>query len=290
MVSKKVLAFGGAGFLGKSVVREYLRRGYSVTVADIVDLAIENVSCFQIDVLKDNLREFIAFHRPDIIINLVAQPDISSTIERFESSLNLNINANVRVLEGMRGSFDGRYVYASSLYAASDVGAFYSIAKRTSELVTKEFSKRFGLDYIILRYGSVYGVGAGKSNRIVRYIEDAIVGKIRIDGDPSERRSYIHVDDAATLTGELVEKGKCGAIYRVTGSTLCSSVELAELIFETLGKESDISFERGEVARYTRTPHRFFVDEEIAVNMDMHIGIDQGLAQIIEVLASRKPY
>ncbi len=40
--------------------------------------------------------------------------------------------------------------------------------KKSSEMIIEEFSRQHNLDYVVIRYGSVYGERADQSNRIYK--------------------------------------------------------------------------------------------------------------------------
>ena len=67
-----------------------------------------------------------------------------------------------------------RFVHASSIYANSSQGGFYSCSKRAADDYVQEFNKLYKLDYNILRFGSVYGSRSDRSNGVRKIIDKAI--------------------------------------------------------------------------------------------------------------------
>ena len=199
---KTAIVLGGAGFLGSAVVKKLLETGFRVTVFDLDNpkLEIKDVQYVMGDICNiDSLRTVISGH--EIIYNFAGAADLEGSIRNPLRYLNLNILGNANILQAAIdvGGVE-RFIYASSAYALSNKGAFYGTSKRASERVTQLYQENYGLDYTILRYGSVYGPYADEANRIYRFIRDALMyGEISFQGDGYEEREYIHVDDAADL-------------------------------------------------------------------------------------------
>lgn len=85
-------------------------------------------------------------------------------------------------------------------------------AGRRLEEIVLQASKDKRLEGIVLRYGYIYGAGAGSTAGAA-----AMLRKRRlpmVDGG-SGVWSWIHVDDAATATLAAIERGKAGEIYNI---------------------------------------------------------------------------
>ena len=65
--------------------------------------------------------------------------------------------------------------------------------------------QKYGINYSILRYGSIYGVGSETKNAIYNLIYQGIKKIIR-EGTGNEIRNYINVVDASNLTYEILKK------------------------------------------------------------------------------------
>ena len=111
-----------------------------------------------------------------------------------------------------------RYIYSSSIYAGSNQGGFYSASKRSAEDYIKEFCMLSGLDYTILRYGTVYGPRATDANSVKNIIKYANKNKkILYPGNKKSKREYIHVKDAAKASVEILNKKFVNKCLMLTG-------------------------------------------------------------------------
>lgn len=143
---KKVVVFGG--FIGSYVVEELLSKGYEVVSADLNHSKYVDEKNFKkCDIMdKDKLIE-----GADIVYNFAGYANLDDAIADPIRAIELNVLGNMNILEACKKHKVQRFIYASS--AMSDKGSFYGISKLTSE----EYYKKFGLEFTIIRYGSVYG-------------------------------------------------------------------------------------------------------------------------------------
>ena len=83
--------------------------------------------------------------------------DISEAIERPREAVEVNVIGTVNMLEAARAYGVGRFVFASSIYVYSNQGSFYRTTKQACENLVHDYHERFGLDFTVLRFGSLYG-------------------------------------------------------------------------------------------------------------------------------------
>ena len=132
---KKILVFGGFGFLGHYLVHELLKRGYKVTIADIhenekLESEITYVKC---DItIKENVKNVFENKQFDFVYNLAGFANLDTAIKYPIETIQLNIIGNMYILEQCVKNNVSRFVYASSAYAMSNKGSFYGISKLAS--------------------------------------------------------------------------------------------------------------------------------------------------------------
>ena len=156
---KKILVFGGFGFLGYYLVHELLNRGYEVTVADIdenekLESKITYIKCNITN--KKNVESVFKNKQFDVVYNLAGFANLDTAIKYPIETIQLNVIGNMHILEQCVKNNVSRFVYASSAYAMSNKGSFYGISKLASEKIIEEYLKKYSLPFTILRYGSVY--------------------------------------------------------------------------------------------------------------------------------------
>ncbi|MDQ7781185.1 MAG: NAD(P)-dependent oxidoreductase, partial [Planctomycetota bacterium] len=202
----KAIVFGGSGFLGGHVADALTRAGHKVAVYDV--RASEHLSPSQQmivgDILDDKLVER-SVKGADLLYNFAGIADIDEAANRPVETVRQNILGNAILLEAARKAKAKRFIYASTVYVYSNSGSFYRCSKCACELYIETYQKQYGLDYTILRYGTVYGPRADERNSVHRYITQAMTKRrITYPGNGNEVREYINVLDAAQASVEIL--------------------------------------------------------------------------------------
>lgn len=287
----RTIVFGGSGFLGSYVVDELAKRGHDVIIFDRVPSPFRPDLPFIAGDILDRTACITAVAGCDYVYNLAGAADVERSVDHPVEFLEVNIIGNANVLEAARLAGVKRFVYASSAYALSDRGAFYGTSKRASEKVIELYQKHYGLDYTILRYGSVYGPRADTSNRVYRLLTQALTkGTLTFPGDGSEEREYIHCADAARLSVDILGDSGRNETFILTGIERFSYAELLKLINEILGGSIDIQMLGGDYkGHYSLTPYHFQASLGKKLISNPCIDFGQGLLECIETLHAALP-
>jgi len=288
---KKVVVFGGCGFIGSYVVEELLSKGYEVIAADLQNSKYVDNKYFQkCDILdKDKVDSLIK--NSDIVYNFAGFANLDDAIANPVKAIELNVMGNLNILESCKNHKIKRFVYASSAYAMSDKGSFYGISKLTSEKLIEEYYKKFGLEYSIVRYGSVYGDRDYHNNYIYNLVKDAMKTKqINHSGDGEEIREYIHVLDVAKLSIEIVESDEfINEHIILTGVERMHRKELFYMINEILGNKIDIKMnDDGYHNHYKITPYSFSPTRSKKLVANPYIDLGQGILDCIHDIEENK--
>lgn len=77
--------------------------------------------------------------------------------------------------------------------------AIYSQSKRMSEVISRAYSKQYGLDIVIARLSTVYGNTFLNRKRLFEFINRALSGEnITLRDSGVARRDNIYIDDAVS--------------------------------------------------------------------------------------------
>ena len=283
----KTIVFGGSGFLGSYVVDVLIARGHEVVVYDLNESSTpnKNAKYIKADILNssDVLK---AIKGSKIVYNFAGLADLNESISNPRKTLELNIMGNLNIIESCVHHGVKRFVYASSAYVFSSKGAFYGVSKKSSEMIIEEFSRQLNLDYTVIRYGSVYGERADKSNRIYRLLHEAIkTNKIIFPGDGSEEREYIHARDAAELSVDILSDKYSGKRVILTGVEKLSYSEVLEFINEIMGNELQIEYlDEDYKGHYVLTPYSFSPAAGVKLVNNPSVDFGQGILECLETL------
>jgi len=287
--NQKVVIFGGSGFLGSYVADELTGRGYEVTIADITPSKhLQATQTFvQADILNINSIETI-IEDANIIYNFVAIANLDDAIHDPINAMQVNVMGNLNILEACRKNKNiERFVYASSAYALSNEGSFYGISKQSSEKLTEEYSKRYGLNYTVIRYGSLYGERASHNNYIYNLLKNAIdTGKLDYKGDGQDIREYIHAADAAKLSVDILEsKAFENEHIILTGMEKMKRIELLTMINEIMQNKLTVTqISDDNMGHYKITPYTYHPTVAKKLVANPYIDLGQGLLECIQVI------
>jgi UDP-glucose 4-epimerase len=287
---KKVLVFGGFGFLGYYLLKELLSRGYEVVVADITDNFEfkERVHYIYCDISDQKQVDAVFQNQKyDIVYNLAGFANLDFSIEAPLKTMQLNVISNMYILEACVNAKIKKFVYASSAYAMSNKGSFYGISKLASEKIIEEYHKKYDLDFTILRYGSVYSEREYDNNYIYNLVRKAVLENV-IDhkGDGDEIREYIHAGDAAKLSVDVIESDKFNNVHVIlTGTERIKRSELFNMINEILNNKIEIKYNFNKHNNhYKFTPYSFEPSLSRKLTANPHIDMGQGLLECIRAV------
>jgi UDP-glucose 4-epimerase len=281
----KVLVFGGNGFLGSYVVDELMKQNHEVFFADIQNDYFEDKLFFKCDILDKNKVNEVISNKFDAVYNFAGFASLDESVNEPFQTLNLNILGNINILEACRSEGVKHYIYASSAYAMSQKGSFYGVSKLSSEKIIEEYHKRFGLNFTIIRYGSVYSERFSHNNYLYKLIKTAVkTHQILHDGDGEEIREYIHASDAARLSVQVLnDTNFLNEHVILTGLERMKRIELFEMIREISGEKIDIKLlSDGYTHHYKLTPYQFQPSLSKKLIANPFIDMGQGILEIIK--------
>ena len=259
----KVIVFGGSGFLGSHVADAITEAGHNVKVYDITKSEyLKPTQQMIVGDILDEQRIRDAMIGCDVVYNFAGIADIDEALTKPIETVKYNILGNTILLEAAREEKVKRFVFASTVYVYSNSGSFYRCSKNACELYVETYQKQYGLDYTILRYGTVYGSRTDMRNSVYRFLYQAINdGKIIYYGDGSEIREYINVIDAAKNSVQILADEYENQNILFTGQYPMRVSELFAMIKEILNKDLIIEYKNPEDenmdGHYTITPYKF---------------------------------
>jgi UDP-glucose 4-epimerase len=282
-----VTVFGGSGFLGSHVCDKLSDAGHEVTIFDISPSPWRRPDQrFILGNVLDEDAVAAAVKGADAVYNFAGIADIGEAESRPLDTAKFNILGNAVILEATRKAGAKRFVFASSLYVYSRDGGFYRCSKQACEPFIEHYYEAYGLEFTILRYGSLYGPRADRRNAIYRFVREALeTGRIEYFGHPTALREYIHAEDAAQCSVEILEPQYANCAIVLTGSQPMRVGDLLKMISEMLGGGIEFSFlGEGQTGHYEITPYSFSprVGKKMSPRLSTDLG--QGILHIMEEL------
>lgn len=281
----KVVIIGGSGFIGSHVADKLSTRGFDVV---IFDLTLSEWITDDQNFVKGSILDYDALSNvisdAKYVYHFAGIADIAESKIKPEKTLELNVMGTTNVLNACRDNDVKRFIFASSMYVYSPFGSFYTASKKCSEIIIEAFQKEYDIDYTFLRYGSLYGPRAQDWNGLNSFISQIVHhGELDYFGSGEEKREYIHVEDAAELSFEILEKEYANKAITITGSQVFNSRELIDTIFEIAGKKPNIKMnEHKNTDHYVKTPYRYNIKHARKLTPKSFVDIGQGILEIME--------
>ncbi len=280
-----VTVIGGAGFMGSHVADQLSDAGHKVRIYDRVASPWKRPDQEMIvgDLLDNSLLNG-AIVGSDVVYNFAALADLNKALDQPLETVRVNILGNVQVLEACRSNGVKRFVYASTIYVYSREGGFYRCSKQSAEHYVEEYQRAYGLDYTILRYGSLYGPRADQSNGLLRIVRDALkTGVVRYEGSSDALREYIHVEDAARASVVALGEEFCNQSVILTGQEPMQVLNLLKMLAEILGMPDVVECTGKKlVGHYVRTPYAYQPKLGRKYVLPLHVDLGQGLLQLVD--------
>jgi len=288
---KIACVLGGAGFIGSHVADKLTEAGYKVRIFDQRPSPwIRPDQEMFVGNLLDQAEVARAIAGAEIVYNFAALADLNEGLNKPLETIRINVLGNAHVMEACRQNNVKRFVYASTVYVYSRDGGFYRCSKQASEHYVEEYQKAYGLDYTILRYGSLYGPRADDTNGLYRIVKNVLeTGVLRYEGSPDSLREYIHVEDAARASVAALDDEFRNQSVVLTGQEPMRVLDLLEMLAEILGLKNAVEFIEGEQpGHYVRTPYAYQPKLGRKYVPPMHVDLGQGLLQLIDEVRSSR--
>ena len=254
--SKTVLVTGGAGFIASHLVDRLLSMGYRVVVVD--DLSTghlrnlnKNAIFYHTNITESGLDEIFQRERPYVVYHHAAQVSVTESIVKPMRDADINVIGTLRLLEACHHYGVEKFIYASTggaiygepQYLPCDENhpirplSPYGLSKRVGEQYLELYRQAFHLDYVILRYGNVYGPRQdpqGEAGVMAIFARTMLEGKQpKIFGNGEQERDLVFVDDIVEANVLALQRGD-GATYNIGSGKGTSVNRIFELYKDIL--------------------------------------------------------
>jgi len=258
---KKVCVTGGAGFLGKVVVRKLKERG----AKGIFVPRIENYDLTQLA----DIERLLADAKPDLIIHLAAQVGgIGANREHPAEYFYNNLMMGVQLMHEAWKTGVDKFVGIGTICAypkftpvpfkeenlwdgyPEETNAPYGLAKKMLLVQAQAYRQQYGFNALFLLPVNLYGPGDNfdpESSHVIPALirkcveaKEGGAGKVVVWGDGSPTREFLYVDDAAEGIILASEKYNASDPVNLGAGHEISIKDLVELIAEKTGFEGKL--------------------------------------------------
>ena len=289
-MKKRILVIGGSGFIGSHLADKLSKDGHKVIIFDKKKSKYINPEQVFIkgDILNiKKLKEAVI--KTDIVFHFGGIADIEYSKNNSKECLETNIIGTNNLLEIVsQMKIKPKIFFGSTLYIYSKYGSIYRISKEACENLIYEYEKNYGINYLILRFGTIYGTRTNNNNSMFNYIEKILNHKnkslLRLKVSGNELREFIHVHDVANICSDLIFKknNEINKSFIITGLDKLKISDLIELIMEIANKKIKISFSKNNTDHYKITPFSSKINITEKIVPKTYVDIGSGILDIID--------
>ena len=209
---------------------------FEETILNIEELKIENI---------------------DIVINFAAETHVDNSIFRPEKFVESNILGLTYLLKFAAKNNVENFIHISTdeIYGSIKDGYFkeedsvepsspYSASKASAELISKAFTKTYGLNINMVRPGNNYGIYQQPEKMIPYSIANLLSNKnIELYGTGENVRHWLFVDDTSSAIMKIIETKQSNEIYNIGSGYYLNNLDLSKKILSLLDlDESRLDF------------------------------------------------
>jgi len=263
-----ILVTGGAGFIGANFVLDWLAQN-DEPVINLDKLTYagnrENLASLEGDArhhfvhgdIGDSalVDELLRVHQPRAVINFAAESHVDRSIHGPEDFIQTNVVGTLRLLESVRGHWNGlgaeaktsfRFLHVSTdeVYGSLsptdpaftedhpfEPNSPYSASKAASDHLVRAWHHTYGLPVLTTNCSNNYGPYHFPEKLIPLRIVNALAGKaLPIYGDGQQVRDWLYVKDHCSAIRRVLEGGRVGETYNVGGWNEKPNLEIVHTV------------------------------------------------------------
>lgn len=265
----KCLVTGGAGFIGSGLVHRLLADGHEVTVVDNFStghrehLSDTAAIVKELDLTDESAPRHLvsAMEGAEAVYHLAANADVRFGWDHPRRDLEQNVDATLRVAEAAVSAGVRSFVFSStgSVYGEArqvptpEDAAFpiqtslYGASKAAAEGFLAAYAEADRLDVTVFRFVSVLGPRYSHGH-VIDFVRQLRTdpSKLRVLGDGTQRKSYMHVVDCIDAVVNLPRATKGFEVFNLGVDGYCTVNDSIGWICERLGVTPELRYSGGD--------------------------------------------
>jgi len=296
----KILVTGGAGFIGSHVSDALVAGGHEVHVLDDLSGGFEtqipgDATLHKMDIRHEDVELLWKEEGFEVMFHLAAQMDVRRSVADPRYDADVNVGGLLNLMEAGRKHGLKKVVFSSTggaIYGEPDTIpqteehalqplSPYGITKLCSEKYLFFYEFTYGIEYVALRYGNVYGPRQnpyGEAGVVAIFCERMLDGRQPVvNGDGKQTRDYVHVKDV--VAANLSALGHQGSgVFNVGTSIETDVVTLFEHLRDELAPAMPTEHGPGKPGEQRRSVLSYAYTQEVlgwAPTIDVRTGLQE---------------
>lgn len=278
MKNKKILVTGGAGFIGRNLVRKLSHNNDTI----VLDL---KKSTHQQSIIADVRKTdwFAKVGTVDYIFHLAAIVGVDYVSQHPDETVDTELKGINNVITFARQYDVAKIIYASTsgVYETADHPTCYNTAKLDAENLLKSS----GIDHAIVRFFNIYGKYQDKKMVIPRFVDAALKNEpLFVFDDGLQTRDFTYITDTVNAAIHLAAK-ETGTFDLGTGHET-TIIDLAKTIIDLAGSNSKIILKKPNKLRQPFEVRQRRADTTLINNLGIscNTSLQTGLTELLKFL------
>ena len=256
----KILVTGGAGFIGSCFIKHLLQTKpeYCITNIDALSYCGNRLNLTEVEnnpnykfvhgnICDSNLVKDLV-NETDYIVNFAAESHVDNSIYHPERFVETNIQGTLNLLQAAKNSNIKKFIQISTdeVYGSIEKGfadenspllpnSPYSASKASADMLVRAYSKTYGLPACITRCSNNFGPNQYPEKLIPFFIYKLLKKeKVTLYGTGLNIRDWLYVRDHCLAVDLVLEKGKIGEIYNISGHNQRTNLEITRYILKKM--------------------------------------------------------
>lgn len=250
----RIAITGASGFIGTELLEElnkYQLEIVGLTRGSVPVNSTKNVFWRVTDYSYADLAK--ALSGVDVIVHLAGVRGTTA----YPNDYIVNETMTGEILKAMTDCGVKRIVFASTISVYNNVDTMpwteespleprtmYGDSKISCEKLIRDYSKRYGFDYSILRIAQVLGLGEKRRGMMNVFLDTAAAGgEITVIGKSEAKRQYIYVKDLVDIIARLATCDDGSQILNVGMPNAYTNLEIAQIVNDVYGNKTPINYD-----------------------------------------------
>lgn len=318
----KLLVTGCCGFIGSNFVNYYFAQNPEVEIVNLdamyycaseenIHEVVRNSDRYRL--AKGNLCSFdlistiLDIYKIDTVIHFAAQSHVQNSFNNALQYTNDNVVGTHTLLEACRKygkinkfiHISTDEVYGESMLSENEEKKHegsvlcptnpYAATKAAAELIAKSYYHSFNMPIIITRGNNVYGPNQYPEKLIPKFIQQLLNNQpVTIQGDGTNVRAFLHVNDVCSALKLVLEKGNVGEIYNIGSDDHHEYTvsQIAHILIEKILKTTDYEKWITYIEDRPFNDKRYYISNQKVkdlgwtIDTDFNNGLDALISQI----------
>lgn len=245
-----VLLTGATGLVGKQLLPALAKLGRVTALVRRTPSRLETPGPQSVEYVEADLRDYAALyetlgtHKVEVVVHSAAISHPGPSFRRPMTTVQINFDATVALLEAARLFGVRRFVYISSIGVYGPYqhplvdethpvagNSPYGVTKAASEMMGNMYETTYGLRFVSLRYAHVYGPDREMACPIKMLVDAAVANlPLKLDSGADARLNLVYQNDVVQPVMVCLRKDPSYKAYNIADGVVCTLRDVLNIL------------------------------------------------------------